>query len=276
MTRLFDPALNAEYMPSTRVPDAHAYFGAWARDSAAVRRWCPPQDLAYGPGPRERLDVFHAGPLGPHSARGTALFIHGGYWLAFSRADFSVVAPPLLTLGLRVAVMSYDLAPGASLRRIVRQAREAAAFLGARFGGPLYVAGHSAGAHLAAMIHCADWAAEGLRAPPLAGGIGISGLYDLAPLRRTELQPDLRLSVPGARALSPLSYLPTARAPFVLAVGERESGAFHAQSAALARAWAGTAAPVPRRLPGRHHFDAPDDLAALLRPLLLPGGPYVR
>lgn len=263
---LFDEAVNTDYMPSRRVPDAERYFSAWTRESATFRQLWPPETLRYGPGEHATLDLFTP----PGEVRGTLLFIHGGYWLAFYKEDFSLVAPPLLRLGLRVAVMSYALAPAVTLREIVRQAREAAAFLGERSGGPLFVAGHSAGGHLAAMIHCTDWAAEGLCAPPLAASVGVSGLYDLAPLRRTELQPDLRLSEDEAAALSSVHRPPTCAAPFVLAVGEGESAAFHAQSAALTRAWPGVAS-EPRVLPGRHHFDAPDELAALVLPLLPAG-----
>lgn len=265
MTEPFDAAINTEYMPSQRVPNARSYFEAWARNSAAARETYPPTELAYGAGEHERLDLF--GPEG--AARATLLFIHGGYWRAFYKDSFSAVAPPLLAEGLRVAVMSYDLAPAVTLRQIVRQAREAASFLSAYSPGPLLVAGHSAGGHLAAMIHCADWAAEGLPAPDLAGGVGISGLYDLLPLRHTELQPDLQLSEEEARALSPVTHPPTTSAPFLVAVGALESGAFHEQSEALARAWPGVASP-PRALPERHHFDAPDDLPALVLPLLEP------
>lgn len=260
-TDLFDAALNTEYMPSQRLPNAEAYWRAWSAQSAAVRGQLAPLELAYGPGPRERLDLFE-----PAQARGTLLFIHGGYWLSFYKEDFSYLAPPLLGAGLRVAVVSYDLAPAVSLREIVGQVRRAVSVVGQRCG-PLLVAGHSAGGHLAAMVHCTDWAAEGLTAPQLRGGIGISGLYDLEPLRRTELQPDLRLSAAEAQALSPVHHRPTTDAPFVVALGELESEAFFWQSAQLARVWPGVAA-APHALPQRHHFDAPDDLLGLALPLL--------
>lgn len=258
---LFDPAVNAEYMPSRRVPNARDYFAAWTERSAEVRRQHPPRELRYGPGEHETMDLF--GPSG--SAAGTLLFIHGGYWVAFSKDDFSFVAPPLLALGWRVAVMSYDLVPAVPLRHIVGQARAAASALGQAYPGPLVVAGHSAGGHLTAMLHSTDWAAEGLPAPLLTASVGISGLYDLAPLRQTELQADLRLSEEEARALSPLCAQPTTAAPFLAAVGALESGSFQQQSRRLAELW-----PRTRLLeqPGRHHFDAPDDLAGLLGEVL--------
>ncbi|WP_291423338.1 alpha/beta hydrolase [Deinococcus sp.] len=254
MTDLFDSAINTEYMPSQRVPNASDFFGSWGTRSAAVREQYPPQELAYGPGEHERLDVFE--PLG--TPLGTVLWIHGGYWMAFYKDSFSYLAPPVVEAGYRVAVMSYDLVPSVSLKQIVRQARQAASFVSQRYGA-LVVAGHSAGGHLTAMIHCADWPAEGLPAPEIVRGIGISGLYDLRPLRLTELQPNLRLTESQALELSPVGHQPTTSAPFVVAVGALESDAFHTQSAHLTQVWAGVATSIQPLLE-RHHFDGPDEL----------------
>lgn len=259
---LFDSAINAEYMPSQRIPDAAAYFDTWARNSAALREAHPPQELAYGPGEHEKIDVFT-----PPNPRATLLFIHGGYWLAFYKDHFSYVAAPLLTAGLRVAITSYDLAPGVNLSHIVGQVRQATAMLSHAFPGPLIVAGHSAGGHLAAMMHATAWAEFGLPRVEITGGIGISGLYDLGPLRHTELQPDLQLGQDDIKALSPIHQTPTTRAPFIVAVGELESASFHAQSIALSHAWPGVAS-APHILSGRHHFTAPDDLLKLTEALL--------
>ncbi|CAM4019899.1 alpha/beta hydrolase [Deinococcus marmoris] len=260
---LFDAATNDEYMPSRRVPDAEAIVAAWERDSAAVREVSAPVELAYGAGEHERLDVFE--PEG--GARATLMFIHGGYWQAFYKETFSYLAPPVLEAGIRVAVMSYDLTPAVTLAQIVAQARRATACVATQSPGPLIVAGHSAGGHLAAMIHATDWAAQGLPEVKLTGSIGISGLYDLGPLRRTELQPALQLSEEEAHALSPVFLRPTSAAPFLVAVGADESDSFVWQSRQLAGAWPGVASQV-RLLPGRHHFDAPEDLPKLALELL--------
>ena len=170
-------------------------------------------------------------------ARATLLFIHGGYWKAFYKDNFSYVAAPLLREGVRVAVMSYDLAPGVTLRQIVRQAREAASLVSQSYPGPLFVSGHSAGGHLTAMIHCADWHAEHLRAPHLAGSIGISGLYDLQPLRHTELQPDLNLSEDEARDLSPVHHRPTSPAPFIVRSSRKAARGRLPSPRAWTKAW---------------------------------------
>lgn len=257
---LFDPAINSLYMPSQSVPNAREFFAAWAQDSEALRAKYPPQVLAYGAGEHETIDVFE--PSG--TVKATVLFIHGGYWKAFYKDHFSYLAAPLLDAGLRVAVMSYDLAPAVNLAHITGQAQRATALIAQTYAGPLIVTGHSAGGHLAAMMHATDWAAHGLPHVNLAGGIGISGLYDLAPLRHTELQPDLKFTDQDVKTLSPIRLNPTSQTPFIVAVGELESSAFHAQSKLLTDTWLGVASP-PHILKQRHHFNAPDDLLSLVR-----------
>ena len=144
---------------------------------------------------------------------------------------------------------------------------------GGRYGidpGRIYLAGHSAGGHLVALLAGADWREEGLAADAVKGGLAISGLYDLEPIRLSYLNAALHLDAAAARRLSPLHRVPGRAAPLVLAVGGDESAEYHRQQADLAAAWrrAGLAvSEVP--LPGRNHFSALDALGE-------PGGPLFR
>jgi arylformamidase len=121
-------------------------------------------DLRYGPGPKETLDLFL--PAGP--ARGTFVFLHGGYWRAFDKRDFSFVATSFVAQGLAVAVVNYDLCPDVSIAAIVDECRRAVSWVvgeGAAHGahpGRVVVGGHSAGGHLTAMLFATDWPALGL------------------------------------------------------------------------------------------------------------------
>ena len=86
------------YNNRAAVPDHPRWFVRYAEMSAAaVAALAPRRDLRYGPGPKETLDLF----VPPSPARGTFAFIHGGYWRALDKADFSFVAPPLVAEGLR-------------------------------------------------------------------------------------------------------------------------------------------------------------------------------
>src|SRR5258708_29178613 len=87
----FTPAfVEREYNNRALVPSHPAYFARWERDSDFVRATLPSRiDVAYGPDARHRIDLFPAG-----KARGTLVFIHGGYWRSLDKSMFSWLAPP--------------------------------------------------------------------------------------------------------------------------------------------------------------------------------------
>ena len=148
-----------------RWPDFEDYFRHWADDSAiAVRDQCPGRlDLIYGQSAGERLDLFV--PPEP-SAPPLMVFIHGGYWQALDKSDFSYLAPAFLDAGIAYASLNYDLAPTAPVDRMVEQIYRALAWLfrsGEELGfdpGRIFVSGHSAGGHLAAMTAIEGWTAS--------------------------------------------------------------------------------------------------------------------
>ena len=261
--------LQAEYDNRARVPEHPAIIAGWARDATAFRAAWPEAELGlpYGPGERERLDLFRPGP---GEAWPAALFIHGGYWQALDRSFFSHMARGLLAQGVAVAVPSYDLCPAVPLARIVGQMRAAAALLHRRLGGArqILATGHSAGGHLAAMLAATapeDWrtVAPGLPADLVPAALPISGVFELEPLLATTIGAGLRLTPEEARALSPRLLRPPAGGVALhAAVGGAESGEFIRQSRDFAAAWGGTFGV----LPGLNHF-------TVLEPLADPGGP---
>ena len=110
-------ALDAQYNLRAAVPEHLTYFARYERDSAALRaRWPGKLDLAYGPTPRQAIDLF----LPPGATAAPILvFIHGGYWQSRDRKDFSFVAGPWLERGVAVALLGYDLAPTVRMDAIV-------------------------------------------------------------------------------------------------------------------------------------------------------------
>jgi arylformamidase len=146
------------------------------------------------------------------------------------------------------------------VRRGLAWTRDHAADYGAD-GTRLFLAGHSAGGHLVAMLLATDWAAAGRAAvaAALRGALAISGLYDLEPLCHTSVNVEARLDAATARALSPALLVPTVTAPLRLVVGGDESGAFWRQSELLARAWPNCTA--PQAVPGAHHLAVVEALA---------------
>ncbi len=125
------------------------------------------------------------------------MFLHGGYWRAFDKSDFSFVANSFVAQGFAVAVANYDLCPDVSIGAIVDECRRAVVWVvrdGAAHGANpdrVVVGGHSAGGHLTAMLFTADWSALGLARDPIAGGVSVSGVHDLAPMVRFTYNVDL-------------------------------------------------------------------------------------
>ncbi|MEJ0071866.1 MAG: alpha/beta hydrolase [Pseudomonadota bacterium] len=114
-------------------------------------------DVPYGDGPGEKLDLFPA-PRPAGSAAGPVfVFIHGGYWRALDKRDFSFIAPPFVAAGISVVMVNYDLAPRVEVETIVAQTQAALGWVIAnlaRLGGDparLFVGGHSAGGQLTAL-----------------------------------------------------------------------------------------------------------------------------
>lgn len=240
--------LQAEYDNRAKVPDAAEIVAGWERDAAAFRASHPHSELglAYGPTPRQALDLFWPGPARDAPV---AMFVHGGYWQRLDRSLFSHLARGLLAHGVAVALPSYDLCPAVSLGALVEQVRDAAAFLARRHGAGMLAIGHSAGGHLVAMLLATDWAARGLASPAVAAALPVSGLFDLPPLTHTTVNDALGLSEAEARRLSPL-FLPRPAGRLHAVVGGEEGVEYTRQSRSIAEAWGGSW----ESLGGRNHF----------------------
>jgi arylformamidase len=258
--------LSREYNNRALVPDHPQYFARWAERSARARATMTCYlDREYGPAPGEKLDIFPA-----RKGDGSVLmFIHGGYWRSLDKQDFSYLAPTWVDAGVSLVVVNYDLCPKVTIEEIVCQMLRASAWLyrhAEEYGMDeerLFVCGHSAGAHLTAMMMAALWPVfdPGLPRDLYKGGLAISGVYDLRPLIEVDfLSADLRLDEASALKVSPAFLPPATRAPVYTCVGGLESSEFKRQNALLAQRWrSAVAADVP--MPGRHHFSVIDELA---------------
>ena len=244
---------SAAYDNSGAVPGSAAMVAERSAQSAAFRAAHPAKlDLLWGADPRQGWDLFPAAdPAAP-----CLVFIHGGYWQRNSREGFSVLAEGLLSRGWSVAFPGYRLAPHATLTQIVQDVTDGLDWLaqhGAAHGvaGPVVVSGWSAGGHLTAMALS--------HALPVAG-LAISGVFELGPIRDTNLNEKLSLTDAEIAALSPLRHTPVAK-PMAIAYGTLEVPALVHDSRKLHwhRADSGCAgALVP--VAGTHHFSILDTL----------------
>ena len=251
-------ALDAAYNNTEAVGIAKRdqYVAARVARSDAFRKTHPGRiDVHYGGGARQRLDVFACGAAGAP----TLVFIHGGYWQQNDKEPFAFLGDGLLPAGFNLVVIEYTLAPAARMDSIVAEIRASVAWVidhAKELGGDprrVFVAGHSAGGHLTAMA---------MTDPRVAGGLAISGIYDLEPIRLNYLNEKLGLDSAEAQRNSPMLHLPPRSAPLVVAVGLGELPELIRQSAEFATAW------QKRGLPGQYlpivghdHFSILDELA---------------
>ncbi len=258
------PTVERAYQPSFTIPDLGAVVRSYAERGAAARDLVAHHRLAYGEHPDEWLWYAPA----PRPGAPLVAFLHGGYWRRLSADDGCLLAPGAHAAGLAFASVNYTLCPAAPLEHLVEQSARAAAFLrSAPLGhdrARVHLTGHSAGAHLAAMVSLGD--------DHLAGLILVSGVYDLAPIVFTTINDDVRLSPAEAERLSPMARLAGRRhrAQVTVAWGEGDTAEFARQSRDVAAVWSatpGNRAPAVLEVPGRHHFDVIDDLFDPATPL---------
>jgi arylformamidase len=274
----YDPAwLNSQYNNRLHVPDFQDYFDRWEKESRETENALPViKDIAYGDGPRERLDVYPS----PHPRSKTLIFIHGGYWQMLDKTLFHFLARGFHAKGITTVFLTYPLAPAASIDDIVGSCRKTVPWLyhnASTFNSDpnqLYVAGHSAGGHLAAMLVATDWGLlhPDIPANVLKGACFVSGLFDLVPIQLSYLNAVLGMDKEMAVRNSPVKFQSFAACPLIIAVGERETEAFHEQSRELYKSWKEKVNEVQfLSLPWRNHFsvvDAVTDPDATLFPAI--------
>jgi acetyl esterase/lipase len=250
------------YANRDHIPGADAIIARWPVAAAAFRAARAARselDLPYGPAERNRLDLFR--PDG--AAQGLVVFVHGGYWRAFDRRDWSHLAAGAVARGWAVAMPSYSLVPAIHIAGITQEIAVAITEAATLVDGPIRLIGHSAGGHLVVRQVCDD-----TRLPPevlerIAHVLSVSGVHDLRPLLRTAINHDLGLTGEEASAESPALRRPLDGARVTAWVGDAERPEFVRQTTLLANVWTGLGAAMAQVIePGRHHFDVIDSLGA--------------
>ena len=253
---------NQEYNPRLSVIDHLQIMQGWQQKSefARANAHCM-LDIAYGLDQDEKIDLFFSDTKNSPCL----IFIHGGYWRGSDKSEFSFIAKEFASRGIHVFVMNYGLAPRVDLETIVEQVRRGTQWVfdhAASYGAnpmELYITGHSAGGHLAAMMMTQSWNHQ--EKSIIKGALPISGLFDLEPLIQASfIQPILQLDEARARQLSPIYKKPFGNIPFWTCVGGDESNAFHSQSQLLAKAWTDSFQGVIP-MPNCNHFTVMDELA---------------
>ena len=204
------------------------------------------------------LDLFPA----PQQGAPLHVFIHGGYWQALSQRESCGMAPAILANGQGFATLNYTLAPAARLDQMVEECRDALIFL-ARNASDLgfdparvTVSGHSAGAHLAAMVLSRHGSALVEAGLTVTDAILISGVYDLEPIAEMSVNEPLQLTADEIETLSPLRLPAPSGTRLRVTVAERDTPEFIRQSRSYAEHLRRARVDVSFDLQaGLHHYD---------------------
>src|SRR5262245_14222696 len=256
--------LDDAYDQSVWATNAKQLLGRYAALSDDVRTRLAPQRFSYGPTPVEALDVYRAGNRAP-----IQIFVHGGAWRSGAAKDWAFPADMFVHRGAHFVVPDFVsvIDAGGNLFAMAEQVRSAIAWTyrnAARFGGNrerIFVSGHSSGGHLAGVALTTDWKGLGLPSGVVKGGVLLSGMYDLKPVRLSARSRYVRFDDATEDALSPQRHLERLHARLVVAYAALDSPEFQRQSRDFAAAVKAAGKPVELLAArGYNHFEAPETL----------------
>lgn len=242
--------------------NAPAVFGAFRRHA----------NIAYGADPQHRLDVY-APRASAAAPRPVIVFWHGGRWRFGDKADYRFVGAALAGCGCVAVLPNYRHYPQVKMAGFMADAAQAALWAAAHaqdFGGDprrVYLMGHSAGAHMAALLTLDSryFAAAGQPRPHIAGVIGLSGAYDFLPLLEADVQ-DMFGPPESYRESQPINFVRAGAPPMLLVHGMDDATVRPKNSHNFAAALSACGAPVTLKLyPKRAHAGTVAALAALAR-----------
>jgi arylformamidase len=259
--------LDAAYDQSFYAPLARQVIQRYASSSEAVRaRIGQPLRESYGPTAVEKLDIYR-------TKRANApifVFIHGGAWLGGEAKNYAFPAEMFVNAGAHYVALDFIAIKAADgdLRVMAQQVRRAIAWVyknAASFGGDrdrLYIGGHSSGGHLCGVALVTDWQKDfGLPADMVKGGLCMSGMYDMKPVRLSKRSSYVKFTDEMEQAMSAQRQLDLLRAPIVVTYGTNETPEFQRQNRDFAAAVKAAGKPVELvEAPNFNHFEIAESL----------------
>jgi acetyl esterase/lipase len=242
-------------------------FDALAPRDGGVRRIL--RDGAYGPHPRQRLDLY--APREPAAPRPVIVFIHGGSWRNGDRRDYNFLGAALAAQGFLAALPNYRLVPEVRFPSFIEDCAAAVRWVqdhAAEHGGDsqrLVLVGHSAGAYNALMLaldarFLRDAGVEAMR---VRGAIGLAGPYDFLPFDVTSTQEAFG-QAPEAALTQPVRFARADAPPLLLLWGADDTTVGPRNIASLEAAMRAAGGQVESKIyPGVDHVEI---LLALSRP----------
>jgi arylformamidase len=258
-------ALDDAYDQSVWAANGRQLLDRYAALSDDVRtRLGAPQRFSYGATPVEALDVYRARDGAP-----IQIFIHGGAWRSGTAKEWAFPADMFVHRGAHFVVPDFVsvIDAGGNLSTMAEQVRSAIAWTyrnAKRLGGNrerIFLSGHSSGAHLAAVALTTEWKSLGLPFNLVKGGVLLSGMYDLKPVRLSARSRYAHFDDATEQALSPQRHLEQLHARLVVAYASLDSPEFQRQSRDFAAAIKGAGKSVNLLVAsGYNHFEAPETL----------------
>ena len=253
-------ALNNQYNNRLQVPGHAVHTETWERLSRQTEKeYFSINNIAYGELSRERLDIYPSSK--PESK--TLVFIHGGYWRNMDKTLFHFVPKAFHQYNTTTVLVTYPLAPQASIDQAVSSCRKALNWVQENISqfngdaGALYIAGHSAGGHLAVMMMTED---EKYSTPGIKGVCSVSGLFNLVPIQLSEINETLQMDKAMALQNSPVYLAPLVNCPLLLTVGADETEEYKEQSDELYKNWKEKISIQLLQLKGMNHYSIIEDL----------------
>jgi arylformamidase len=240
----------------------------YATNSEQVRaRLGAPKRLAYGSTAIEGLDLY---PTQKPNAP-VHVFIHGGAWRSGLAKDSAYQAETFVNAGAHYLAVDFNnvTETKGDLMPMAEQVRRAVAWVyrnAASFGGDpgrITVSGHSSGGHLAGVVLTTDWQKDfGLPKDVVKGGVCVSGMFDLKPVRLSARSSYVKFTDEMEQALSAQRRLEHLNCPVIIGYGTLETPEFQRQSRDFAAAVKAAGKPVTLLVgEGYNHFEMPETLA---------------
>jgi arylformamidase len=213
-----------------------------ASNSEATRaRIGAPQRVQYGPTEIEKLDIYRTS----RAAAPVFVYIHGGIWQRGAAKDAGFAAEMFVNAGAHYVALDFVAVQvaGGDLAAMAAQVRRGIAWVyknAETFGGDperIYIGGHSSGGHLCGVALVTDWRNEfGIPNTAVKGGLCMSGMYDLAPVRLSWRRNYVNFTDAMVEAMSPQRHLDRLNAPIMVSYGSFETPDFQRQSRDFAAA----------------------------------------